>query len=89
MHRIADAIRDVTVCVQQAIESGHRSRTMDADDLMEVLLSITDRLDPPLGDPEPDAACPTCGTVTPMRVVWNDDELVSRCRYCGTDLPSD
>jgi len=88
MHRVADAIRDVTVRVQQAIDSGHRSRRLDADDLVEVLLSIADRLDPPLGDVEPDAACPACGSVGPARVVWNQDEPIRRCRSCGGDLPS-
>jgi hypothetical protein len=37
---IADAIRNVTVAVQRAIEEGHRSRMIDADDLVEVLLAV-------------------------------------------------
>lgn len=77
---IADAIRNVTVAVQRAIENGppraassercayrefrpayrrsrggsspHRgSRTIDADDLVEVLLAVADQLDPPVRDP--------------------------------------
>ena len=47
--QMADAIRNVTLAVQRAIEDGHRSRLIDADDLVEVLLAIADELDPPLG----------------------------------------
>ena len=49
---ISDAIREVTGKVLNAIEAGYRSREIDADDLVEVLLAIADRLDPPL-DSEP------------------------------------
>ena len=45
---VADAIREVTVAMQKAIADGYRSRTIDADDLVEVLLAIVDRLDPPV-----------------------------------------
>ena len=48
---IADAIRHVTVAVHRAIEEGHRSRMIDADHLVEVLLAVADQLDPPLRDP--------------------------------------
>ena len=48
--KIAAAIREVTAAVQKAIGEGHRSRAIDADDLVEVLLSIADRLDPPVAD---------------------------------------
>jgi hypothetical protein len=47
MQKVADAIRSVTAKVQQAIDEGHRSRCIDADDLVEVLLSVADELDPP------------------------------------------
>lgn len=47
-HQLADALRDVTAAMQQAIDEGFRSRMIDADDLVEVLLSVADRLDPPL-----------------------------------------
>jgi len=46
--QIADAIRNVTATMQQAIDDGHRSRHIDADDVIEVLLAIADELDPPL-----------------------------------------
>ncbi len=45
MNEVVDAIRDVTACVQNAIAEGERSRHIDADDLVEVLLAIADRLD--------------------------------------------
>ena len=34
----ADAIRKVTTAVQEALDGGHRSRMVDACDLVEVLL---------------------------------------------------
>lgn len=46
MNDVADAIRQVTAKVQKAIEEGFRSRAIDADDLVEVLLAIGDELDP-------------------------------------------
>ena len=48
MNDVADAIRKVTAKVQQAIDEGERSRVIDADDLVEVLLAIADTLDPPV-----------------------------------------
>ncbi len=48
LQNVADAIREVTSGVQRAIEEGHRSKEIDADDVVEILLSIADRLDPPL-----------------------------------------
>jgi hypothetical protein len=47
MREIADAFRKVTAKVQRAIDEGHRSRYIDADDLVEVLLAVADELDPP------------------------------------------
>ena len=52
MNELADAIRDVTASMQRAIDEGFRSRHIDADDLIEVLLAIADKLDPPIADPE-------------------------------------
>ena len=45
MHQIADAIRTVTASMQQAIDEGYRSRMIDADDLIEVLLAIAYQVD--------------------------------------------
>ncbi|MFV0442544.1 MAG: hypothetical protein ACK5Q5_03130 [Planctomycetaceae bacterium] len=56
MHQIADAIRTVTASMQQAIDEGYRSRMIDADDLIEVLLAIADELDPELPAQTPDDA---------------------------------
>ena len=53
MTELADAIRHVTARMQQAIEDGLRSRSLDADDLIEVLLAIADRLDPPFPPASP------------------------------------
>lgn len=81
---IADAIRNVTVAVQRAIENGERARMIDADDLVEVLLSVADQLDPPVG-PLVDAgyACPGCGERNEDRLVWHEN--VVRCAACGTE----
>ncbi|RLS59560.1 MAG: hypothetical protein DWH91_00125 [Planctomycetota bacterium] len=83
-HQLADAIREVTAAVQKALDDGHRSRKIDADDLVEVLLSIADRLDPPVREPNHvQFPCPKCGEVDADRLVWQDDEFV-RCSSCGT-----
>lgn len=47
-HTIADALREVTASVQRAIGAGHRARRIDADDVIEILLAVADRLDPPV-----------------------------------------
>ncbi len=82
---IADAIREVTAAVQQAINDGYRSRAIDADDLVEVLLAIADRLDPPVPETTNEVAfpCPECGESDVDRLIWQDDEFV-RCDSCGT-----
>lgn len=86
MNDVADAIREVTARVQRAIDKGCRSRAIDADDLIEVLLSIADELDPPLADLVRFAdACPHCGEREPVNLIWQDDETV-RCGRCGTEF---
>lgn len=81
--QIADAIREVTAAVQAAVTNGYRSRMIDADDLVEVLLAIADRLDPPVRNEVDTAfACPECGERDPDRLVWGDDDFV-RCTSCG------
>jgi len=90
-HELADAIRDVTASVQKSIDEGYRSRSIDADDLVEVLLAIADRLDPPIEPPEqnrvaPGLACPECGESDADRLIWLNDEFV-RCDACGTIYP--
>lgn len=81
-HQLADAYRDVAASVQKAIADGDRSRAIDADDLVEVLLAIADRLDPPVRDEvAPECACPECGERHVDRLVWKDDLV--RCASCG------
>lgn len=88
--KIADAIREVTVAMQRAVVDGYHSRTIDADDLVEVLLAIADRLDPPVAESvAPEFACPDCGERHSDRLVWIADEFPGadkfvRCDACGT-----
>jgi hypothetical protein len=86
MTRIADALRKVTVAMQRAIDDGERSKAIDADDLIQVLLAVADELDP-LGNSSHgnlvDSGCPTCGQRDPDMLIWQDDETV-RCFGCGT-----
>lgn len=80
---LVDAIREVTAAMQKAIAEGYRSRMIDAEDLVEVLLAIADRLDPPVRDEVgPECACPECGERHTDRLVWEEDDLV-RCDSCG------
>ena len=50
---VADAIRKVTAAMQHELEAGRRSRTLDAHDLLDVLLAIADEIDPPMPSPPP------------------------------------
>ena len=50
---IADAIRKVTVAMQNELESGRRSNALGAYDLVDVLLAIADEIDPPLRPTQP------------------------------------
>lgn len=43
---VADALRAVAKSLTDAIASGHKSRMIDADDLVETLLAVADRIDP-------------------------------------------
>lgn len=53
MKQVADAIRKVTTRMQAALDAGQRSRQIDAEDLIDVLLAIADQLDPPFGGQPP------------------------------------
>lgn len=44
---VADAVRNVTAKVQKEIDSGRRSARVDANDIVEILLSIADELEKP------------------------------------------
>jgi hypothetical protein len=48
MTEVADAIRQVTAAIQKQLDRGDRSRQIDAEDLIDILLTIAERLDPPL-----------------------------------------
>ena len=50
MTEVADAIRTVTAKIQDAVDTGRRSTSIDANDLVEVLLAIADQLDPSFAD---------------------------------------
>lgn len=84
-HQLADAICDVTVAIQRAIEDGHRSQAIDANDLIEVFLAIADRLAPPIQDTanRVEFPCPDCGEIDADRLNRIDDEFI-RCDACGT-----
>lgn len=73
---VADAIRTVTSRVQTVIESGHRSKAIDADDLMEILLTIASELDPEFPEMNGRADCGFCGKGS-VRV----DEACSHCQH--------
>jgi hypothetical protein len=82
--KIADAIREVTAAVQKAIGEGYRSRAIDADDLVEVLLAIADRLDPQVAElVAAGDACPKCGERDADKLVWDADTETVRCAGCG------
>lgn len=46
--RIADALRDVALRLEHALDSGRRSQRLTAEDLLQTLLSVADELDPPI-----------------------------------------
>jgi hypothetical protein len=48
-NQIVDAIRGVAAVIGGEVEEGHRADQIDAHDLVEVLLAVADRLDPPVG----------------------------------------
>ena len=83
-HKIADVFRVIALRLEEALERGHRSNRLDANDLLETLLAIADQLDPPLvNNLATTEACPNCGEWDWDRLVWQDDESV-RCDACGT-----
>ena len=48
LNRFVDALREVATAIEREVDEGHRSAQIDAHDLVEVLLSVADRLDPPV-----------------------------------------
>lgn len=47
-HRVADALRKVALRIDAALCDGVRSRSIDAVDLLQTLLTVADELDPPV-----------------------------------------
>ena len=83
--KIADALRVVALRLENALEEGRRSTRIDANDLLETLLSVADQLDPPVANHvAPTEACPNCGERNADRLVWQDDDETVRCAGCGT-----
>lgn len=56
-HQFADAFRVVALRLEERIERAGRSFPIDANDLLETLLSIADGLDPPVTESEPVESC--------------------------------
>jgi hypothetical protein len=46
MPEVADALRRVTAAMQKELDCGRRSKPLDAEDLIDVLLTVADELDP-------------------------------------------
>lgn len=85
MYEVADAIRKVTAAMQTAIETGQRSRRIDAEDFVGVLLAIADVLDPPVGTELKLGPCPGCGESHPDQLHLVDDERI-RCASCRMEF---
>lgn len=49
-HRVADALRVVALRLELAMDEEGRSGHIDAYDLLESLLAVTDQLDPPMAE---------------------------------------
>ena len=47
-HQVADAMRQVAARIDAELGAGQRSWKIDAEDLIQTLLSLADQLDPPL-----------------------------------------
>lgn len=49
--KLADALREVALRLEHALDSGRRSQRLTAGDLLQTLLSVADELDPPTREP--------------------------------------
>jgi len=84
--QVANAIRRAAATMQKAVDAGRRSTTIDANDLIDLFLTIAEEIDPPdaqLVDTQ--FACPGCGQRRQDRLVWQDDETVL-CSECGINF---
>jgi hypothetical protein len=48
LNRFVDAVREVAAAIEREVEEGHRAAQIDAHDVVEILLAVADRLDPPV-----------------------------------------
>ena len=48
LNQFVDALREVAVAIDRAVEDGERSAQVSAHDLFEAFLAVADRLDPPV-----------------------------------------
>lgn len=97
MTEVADAIRKVTARVQRVVDDGLRSRKVDADDVIEILLAIADQLDPQTagatlpqvedGEVYPADSCPQCGEYRVEQLTLRGGRI--NCRSCGTEYDRD
>ena len=46
MPDVADALRRVTAAMQKELNAGRRTEPLDAEDLIDILLTVADELDP-------------------------------------------
>ena len=46
MPEVADALRRVTAAMQKELDTGRRPKALDAEDLIDVLLTVAAELDP-------------------------------------------
>jgi hypothetical protein len=52
-HAVAEALRKVARRIDEQLGDGVRPWKIDAEDLLQTLVSVADELDPPLSQPEP------------------------------------
>ncbi len=50
MTDLAVAIRTITRCFQEEIDEGERANAINAENLIEILITIADKIDPPATD---------------------------------------
>lgn len=81
--QLASAIRKVAGAVRSTIDEHHGAWTIDADDLVKVLLAIAKQIDSP-NRVAPAEACPNCGERDADRLIWQEDHETVRCAGCGT-----
>jgi hypothetical protein len=46
--QLVDAVPEVATAVEREVDEGHRAAQIDAHNLIEILLAVATRLDPPV-----------------------------------------